>query len=85
MKEDQLIAYLNMLFNWFVRSISCDVRRFCMEILANMLDNETNVLYNSGSFLLASFIPYVESVFNDTIYQIEYNRTKKNTRNNLIE
>ena len=56
-----------------------------MEILANTLDDETNVLYNSGSFLLASFIPYVESVFNGTIYQIECNRTKKNTRNNLIE
>ena len=68
MKEDQLIAYLNMLFNWFVRSISCDVRRFCMEILANMLDNETNVLYNSGSFLLASFLFLMLRVSSGTQY-----------------
>ena len=60
----KLILYFNCIFNWFACCIPCDVRRFCMEIKTYLLDNETNVLYNHKSFLIASsLIPYVESVY----------------------
>jgi len=49
-----------------------------MEIKTYLLDNETNVLYNNRGFLLASsFIPCVESIYLEIIYQIKYNRTRR--------
>jgi hypothetical protein len=60
----------NCFFNWFACCIACDVRPLCMEIKTNMLEIETNVLYNMIGFLFTfSFIPCVGSIYLEIEYQ----------------